>query len=67
MNKVQFYRVDQGLSKRALAKKAGISDNVIRRIEKGEAYSNITLGTFYKLAKALNVDLFDLIEIDLLE
>lgn len=67
MTKIQYYRVDRGLSKRALAQKAGISDNVIRRLEKGEAYGNVTLGSFYKIAKALNVSLFDLIEPDLLE
>lgn len=67
MTKLQYYRVEKGLSKRALAKRAGVSDNVIRRIEKKEAYSNITIGSFKKLADALNVDLFDLIEKDLLE
>lgn len=67
MTKVQYYRVEQGLSKRKLAEKAGVSDNVIRRIEKGEAYSNITLGSFNKIAKALGVKLFDIIEEDLLE
>ncbi len=66
MNKIQYLRVEQGLSKRALARKAGISDNVVRRLEKGEAYSNVTIGTFNKIAKALNVDLFELIEPELL-
>ena len=67
MNKIQYYRVERGLSKRKLAEKAGVSDNVIRRLEKGEAYSNVTLGSFNKIAKALNVSLFDLIELDLLD
>lgn len=67
MNKIQYYRVERGLSKRALAMKAGVSDNVIRRLEKEEAYGNVTLASFNKIAKALNVELFDLIEPELLK
>lgn len=67
MNKIQYYRVERGLSKRALAMKAGVSDNVIRRLERGEAYGNVTLASFNKIAKALNVELFDLIEPELLK
>lgn len=67
MTKIQFHRVEQGLSKRKLAEKAGVSDNVIRRIEKGEAYGNITLGSYNKIAKALGLPLFDIIDLDMLD
>lgn len=67
MTKIQYERVEQGLSKLALAKKAGVSDNVIRRIEKGEAYGNVKLGTFYKIAKALGKELYEIIDLDMLE
>lgn len=67
MTKLQYYRVEKGLSKRQLALKAGVSDNVIRRIEKRESYGNVTLQSFKKLADALGVELFELIEPDLLD
>lgn len=66
MTKIQYLRVDKGLSKRKLAELAGVSDNVIRRLEKGEAYSNVTIGSFNKIAKALGVELFDIIDLDML-
>lgn len=67
MTKVQYYRVENHLSKLALAKKAGVTDNVIRRIENGEAYANVKLGTFKKIADALGVSIFDIIEEDLIK
>lgn len=67
MTKIQYLRVDKGLSKRKLAEMAGVSDNVIRRLEKGEAYSNVTIGSFYKIAKALGVELFEIIDLDMLK
>lgn len=67
MTKIQYLRNEQQLNRSELARRANISDSVIHRIEKGQTYANVPIGTFYKIAKALNVDLIDVIDFDRLE
>ena len=58
--KVAAIRREQGLSQKELAKKIGISQQLISRVEKGG--ENISLGTLTNIARALNKT----IEIDFL-
>ena len=68
MTKIQLLRNEKQMNRKELSQKAGLSDGVIHRIEKGKTkYSNITIGSFYKIAKALDVDLMDVIDLELLE
>lgn len=67
MTKIQLLRNEKQMNRIELARKAGISDGVIHRIEKGKAYANVPIGTFYKIAKALGVELTDVIDLDRLE
>lgn len=67
MTKIQEYRMAKGLSKRALARKANVSDSTIRRLEDGKSHRYTTLRAFYNIAKALNVSIEDIIEPDLLD
>jgi len=60
--RVQFLRFERGLSMRELADLAGCSPVGIMQIEHGRAA--MTLGTMRKLARALNVQPFDLLNHD---
>ncbi|MCI6272709.1 MAG: helix-turn-helix transcriptional regulator [Erysipelotrichaceae bacterium] len=53
----------QNKSRYWLSKETGISDGLFTSLAKGRL-SNITLKTAYKIAKALNVKIDDLIEED---
>lgn len=67
MTKIQYLRNERQWSRIELARRAGLSDNVIHRIEKGKTYKNVTIGSFHKIAKAFGVDLMDVIDLDCLE
>ncbi|MCP4481914.1 MAG: helix-turn-helix transcriptional regulator [bacterium] len=56
-------REDKELTQKQLAKKAGVSIFVITRIEQ-ELYKEIYLSSILRLSKALNVSIYDLIEIE---
>ena len=53
-------RLKRGLSQEALADIAGVHRTYIGMIERGE--KNITLANIKKIAKALNVEISDLVE-----
>ncbi len=57
---VQKFRKQQGLSQEKLAEKAGLHRTYIGMIERSE--KNITLLNMEKIAKALNVNIKDLLE-----
>lgn len=68
MTKIQFLRNERGWSRAELARRAGVSDMMIHRIEKGtQPYGNFAIGAFYKISKALGVGLMDVVDIDRLE
>ena len=56
---VREIREAQGITQRGLAKRAGITQAALFRLESGE--TDPRLGTLRKLAKALNVTVADLI------
>lgn len=60
---IEKYLVKNNLSKYWLSKETGISDSLFTEIAKGRR-NNITIKTAYKIAKALNVKIDDLIEED---
>ena len=55
-NIVRTFRKQQGLTEEQLAKKAGVSRQVLRNVESGNA--NVTLSTLDKLGEALGVELY---------
>ena len=57
---VQKHRIGQGLSKEKLAELAGLHRTYIGMIERAE--KNITLCNIEKIAKALKIDIKELIE-----
>ena len=67
LTKVEINRLKRRWSRKDLANKAGLSDGVIRRIENGEAYKNATINSFYKIAKAFDMKLEDILDFNLLE
>lgn len=67
MTKVQYWRNERQLNRKELALKAGVSDSVIHRIEKNTGYGGTSIRNFYRIAKALDVPLEELIDYDLLE
>lgn len=58
--KIKNLRKEQNLSQEELANKAGLHRTYIGMIERGER--NITLINMEKLAKALNISLYKLLE-----
>jgi transcriptional regulator with XRE-family HTH domain len=61
-NKIKQFRTKRRLTQSQLANKAGISQSVLSDIENGKV--NPTVPTLYKIAKALNVDMNKLLELD---
>ena len=59
-NKLREIRLDLKLSQNALAEKSGLHPNYIGMVERGER--NPSLINIDKLAKALNIELFELIK-----
>lgn len=55
-NIVRTFRKQQGLTEEQLASKAGVSRQVLRNVESGNA--NVTLSTLDKLGAALGVELY---------
>ena len=61
MNKIKELRKESGIKQRELAKKAGCHIRILQKIEDGEASDkNVRLGTFVKIADALNTDIYGL-------
>ena len=58
--RLELIRAERGLTQTELAEKAGLSRNVIWRIER--SHGAIRLATLGRLAMALEVDLADLAE-----
>lgn len=67
MTKIQRLRNERDWSRLELARKAGVSDSVIHRIEKGNGYGGTGIKQFYRIAKALGVDLMDVIDVEIIE
>ena len=57
-SRIQKLRKAKGLSQEELSEKVGLSSKYISSIERGN--ENPTLDTFIKLARSLNVDIFEL-------
>lgn len=62
-NKIRYERMKQNLSQEDLAELIGLSTPSISTLEKGT--SNIKFTTFYKIVKALNLDLSDFLDFKL--
>ncbi|MDO6353975.1 helix-turn-helix transcriptional regulator [Caloramator sp. CAR-1] len=60
MEKIKELRLQKGLSQRALASKAGISQSMLSDIEKGKV--NPTVKVLIKISNALGVDITELVE-----
>lgn len=60
--KIKYYREKRGLDKKLIAKYAGISKNRYEEIENGQAIYQF--GTLQKIAKALEIDLPELLNFD---
>lgn len=58
-NNLMQIRLDKNLSTNQLARLSGVSQSQITRIE-NNYISNVSLITAYKLANALDVDIFDI-------
>jgi len=58
VNKLKRLRINQGLTQRALAERAGISNTSLWKIERG---GGATAPTLKKLADVLNVEAADLL------
>lgn len=67
MTKVQYWRIERHLNIKELAERAGVSDSVIHRIEKGTGYGGTSIRNFNRIAKALNIPLSELIDFDRLD
>ena len=63
MTKLQYWRIEKGMTREELGEKSGLSGTTVMRIERGDAAAeNVRIGTLANLAKALNVKLTDIIE-----
>ena len=63
MNNLYTIRTSKGMTQTKLAELSGINARQIRKIETGEIKTkNITIGTITALARALGVEIEDLIE-----
>jgi len=60
--KIKEIRVRKGMTQKELAKKAGVSRSYFGDLENGKY--DIKLSLFVKISNILEVDLFDLIEIN---
>lgn len=60
--KIKYYREKRGLDKKLIAKYAGISENRYEEIENGQAVYQF--GTLQKIAKALEINLPELLNFD---
>ncbi len=60
MLQVKIERVKRGLSQKELAENTGLHQTCISRIETGK--SSPTIDKLRKIAKALNVGLFDILQ-----
>jgi transcriptional regulator with XRE-family HTH domain len=58
--KLRIERVKRGFSQETLAAAAGVSRNYIGMIERGE--SNLTLGTMDQIARAMRMDVWELVK-----
>lgn len=67
MTKVQYWRIERHMNIKELADRAGVSDSVVHRIEKGTGYGGTSIKNFNRIAKALNVPLPELIDYEMLE
>ena len=59
--KVRRLKAERGYGTRELARKADVSEETLQKIESG-ANCNPTLSTLWKVAKALGVDVVELLE-----
>jgi transcriptional regulator with XRE-family HTH domain len=62
-NKIRDLRTQKGISQEDLANEADVPLSQIGRIERGE--NNPTVSTLYVIAKALNVELKNLVDVKL--
>jgi len=62
--KIVYYRKLKGYTQETLAFKTGISTSYLSRIERGSYANGVSLSTFMKIAKALDVNVSKLFEKD---
>lgn len=60
--KIKLLRAERKVSQRQLAELAGVDNNTIARIESKNIYSSPRVETLFKIAKALNVDVKELLD-----
>lgn len=61
---IRKYRKEKGLTQKELGQLCGINESQIRRYELGGKNSKPKLETIQKIAKALEVSIFDLLDFD---
>lgn len=59
-NKVKYFRILNGISRKELAEMAGVSTTVVGRLETKYAYA-VSVGSTYSICDALNVAIEDLL------
>jgi len=59
-NKLWKLLIDKGMNKKGLREKSGISTTSMAKLGKGE---NVTTDVLYKVCKALDCDVYDIMEI----
>lgn len=59
-NRIKFYRKEKGFTQEALAFESGISTSMIGMIE--TARNDVTLSKIYAIAKALDVEPYELLK-----
>lgn len=61
--RIKFFREAEGMTQEELAKKSGVSQPTISRLERYEHLGGLTLETLVKLADALNCSPLDLLAV----
>lgn len=57
---IKYYRNKLNMTQEQLAEKADLSVSYIKQLESGKEFKNITFNSFYKIAKALNINVKEL-------
>ena len=60
--KIIYYRTLKSLSQEELAEKIGITQSFLSKIERGVYYNNLSFTTLLQIAKALDIDVCELIK-----
>ena len=62
--KIAYYRKKEGYTQEAFAEKIGISTNFLAQVEGTGTTKGVSLETLFKIADALNIPPYKLLELD---